>query len=142
MAFQFLDLHAPEISEKDVRWHLDHIFRVVIGISKVLKESNPQDYRININVNRSYIFINGKIPRGKGEAPDSVFPKNSLSDEELMNSYIIAKKMYNETGSLLAKSNFQHKIFGMMNLRQSRKFMRLHTQHHLDIINEIIVAKT
>ena len=142
MAFQYLDLRNDEISGQDVRWHLDHLFRVVIGVSSVLKTSNPQDYRININPGRSYVFINGKIPRGRGKAPDSVKPNDTLSDEDLMHQYILAKKIYTETQTLPAKCNFSHYVFGMMNLRQSRRFIRIHTQHHLEIINEIIISRT
>lgn len=142
MAFLYLDKREPKVSEKGVDWHLDHMFKVIIGISRVLKESNPQDYRPNFNASRAYVFSVNKIPRGKAQAPKAVLPPEIIEPEEIKYQYEKVLKCWKETRTLPAKCNFNHPVFGQLNLRQTRKFLKLHTKHHLDIINDIIIATT
>jgi hypothetical protein len=43
-----------------------------------------------------------------------------------------------ELEHLDAKSNFMHPYFGQLNLKQTKKFLALHTKHHLKIIDDIL----
>lgn len=137
-AFEHLSKINPSVSEKGVDWHLDHLFRVLIGMSDALAKSNPAEYKFSLNAARTYIFMLGKIPRGKGKAPSQVVTKDEITMESLMHQYKIAQKQWVDLDSLPPKSNFKHPYFGILNLKQSKKSMYLHTKHHLDIIKDII----
>ncbi|MEZ4937130.1 MAG: DUF1569 domain-containing protein [Crocinitomicaceae bacterium] len=95
-----------------------------------------------MNINRAYVFTRNKIPRGKGKSPKSVLPPENIHPNDIKDQYEKAWKCWQETRTLPAKCNFIHPVFGQLNLRQARKFIKMHTQHHLDIINEIIVSST
>ena len=134
--------HADKInttvSQKSVDWHLDHSLRVIIGICKTLNQSNPDEYKWKFNKLRLIIFTKGSIPRGKGRAPKSVLPKDVITIEEIQQQLNEAKQLVISINELPKKSNFKHPLFGLLHRDKSIKFMEMHTQHHLNIINDII----
>jgi len=130
-----------KISTKGIDWHLDHSLKVMIGVSKTLKKSNPADYNKNFNLKRSIIFAMNKIPRGKGRAPKRVLPPEVITKNDLHVELNETKKLFNEIENLPENSNFKHPYFGMLNLKQTKKFLRLHTNHHLKICRDIVNKK-
>jgi len=126
-----------KVSDKSIDWHLDHLLKVIINVSKVLKKSNPSDYSSNFNFIRSVIFILNFIPRGKGKAPRSVHPPDNITKEDLLKQLEGAKQQINNIKDLHSKSNFKHPYFGLLNLKQTVKFLNLHTVHHLKICRDI-----
>ena len=132
--YQKLD---AQVSEKSVGWHIDHTLRVIIGVCMVSSQSNPDDYRWKFNKTRFLIFMMNKIPRGKGRAPKQVVNNNTITLEGLLELIEKAKKTTKALDGLSAKANFNHPYFGMLNLKQTKKFLRIHTEHHLKIIDEV-----
>lgn len=126
------------ISSKNVAWQIDHILRVVIGTCKLLKKSNPEDYKWKFNKTKTFIFLKGSIPRGIAKAPKSVISEQEISLEELKNQIKEAKQQIEAINDLPKKANFKHPYFGYLDLKESRKFLNIHSQHHLKIIKDII----
>ena len=136
-----LELSATQVSAKGIDWHVDHLLKVIIKVSNALKNSDPVVYKWKYNLLRSVIFVSGKIPRGKGKAPKSVLPPEVILKEDLLLQIKEARKHLNEMKELHANSNFKHPYFGVLNLKMTLRFLEIHTNHHLQIIREILQSK-
>jgi hypothetical protein len=125
------------ISESSIGWHLDHSLMVINGIIIQLKNSNPEQYKWRFNLKRGYIKTINKISRGKGKAPKVVQPKEIASKEILTTKLEASKINIIELENLPTNSYFNHPYFGDLNLKNTIWFLKLHTYHHLKIINDI-----
>jgi hypothetical protein len=139
-----LESHIPDfektnlaVSNATIGWQIDHSLLVIIGIVGHLKNSNPKSYQWKWNWLRVYIKIINKIPRGKGKAPKAVQPIESSSIEMLTSKLEAAKKSISELETLNSNSHFTHPYFGVLNLKTTIWFLKLHTKHHLKIIQDI-----
>ena len=135
---EFKDSKNPQISQSDVAWHIAHSLKVLCNILKALQVSNPEEYRWKFNRTRSVVYFMNRIPRGKAKAPKVALPEDNISEHQLQDELKIVRQLVFELDSLDAKSNFTHPIFGQLNLKQTKKFLALHTNHHLKIIDDII----
>lgn len=138
---QVMTLLNTSISKASVGWHIEHILLATNGIIDSLKKSNPDNYKWSFNFSRSLVFTINKIPRGRGKAPSRSQPKGDFTKETL--GVHIAKTKANLTNlENLDKNNyFEHPYFGQLNLKPCIKFLKIHAQHHLNIINDIIKAE-
>jgi hypothetical protein len=138
---QLIDLGNKKnstVSEKGIFWHLNHSLIILINVSKMLKKSDPSDYKSTFNFKRSLVFALNFFPRGKGKAPKATHPPDNITKEELLKQLEEAKQQTNSIEDLPTKSNFKHPLFGVLNLKQTLKFLKLHTNHHLKICRDII----
>ena len=126
------------VSKSGVDWHIDHSLKVIIGVCGVLKKSDPKKYKWTFNFWRTIVFIVKRFPRGKAKAPKITYTNEVIEKEQLLSQLTLAKKELLEIESLPKNSHFKHPIFEVLNLKQTIKFLGLHTKHHLKITNEII----
>lgn len=126
------------ISNSSVGWHIDHSLKVLITVSKAVKISKPEEYQLKFNKTRLYIFAKGSIPRGIAKAPKLVLPPENITKEGLIFQLEEANKLLHILEELPEKSNFKHPYFGLLNLPMTKKFLKLHTDHHLKIITDIL----
>ena len=133
-----LDAFNEKISKSNVAWHVDHSLKVIIAISEALKKSNPSDYQWKFNFNRQLVYTLGFIPRGKGKAPKAVQSYDEITKETLEQQLKVASIALEEIQQLDRNSHFQHPYFGSLNLKPTLKFLNIHTQHHLKIIEDIL----
>ena len=131
-------LENKAISKKGIDWHLDHTLKVLINVPKALKKSESSSYKSTFNFWRFVIFTLNWIPRGKGKAPKHVRSFEEIKYEDLILQFEEAKKQLESIEELSPKSNFKHPYFGVLNLKQTKKFLRLHTEHHLKICRDIL----
>lgn len=125
------------VSTATVGWQIDHSLIMINVIADQIKKSNPDDYKWRFNALRAFFKIANKFPRGKARAPKSVRPMETASIEDLRSKLVLAKNNCADLASLSARSYFTHPIFGKLNLKQTIWFLRLHTKHHLKIIEEM-----
>ncbi len=137
-----MELRNESVSQKNIAWHLDHDLRVVVRVCAALIDSDPSAYRINFSLIRTFIFIQNKFPRGQAKAPKQVTPKDVITQNELETRLAKAYELVEKVETLEPKANFKHHIFGLLNLRQTKKFLRIHTRHHLAIIQDIEKAES
>ncbi|MEM9686639.1 MAG: DUF1569 domain-containing protein [Bacteroidota bacterium] len=130
--------HNSKVSEKDVGWHIDHSLKSLIAISNALEQSNPAEYRWSFNIARFFVYTAGSIPRGRGKAPEAVQSFGLIAEEALKAHLEDAKNKLKALYKLPAGSYFNHPYFGMLNVKQTRRFMIIHTRHHLKIIWDIM----
>lgn len=126
------------ISHATVGWQLDHSLLVINGIIAQLAKSNPKDYQWRPNWKRVYIKLRNNIPRGKAKAPKQVLPVDAIAIEDLQNKLALAKSNIALLEKLQKNSFFTHPYFGDLNLKAAIWFLKLHTRHHLKIVNDII----
>jgi len=127
-----------EVSSKGVDWHLDHSLKVINGVCVALEKSDPNLYQWKFNTTRMFVFLVKHFPRGKAKAPKRVLPPEIILKEDISKQIVIAKEKLKNIVNLPSKSNFIHPYFGMLNLKQTQKFLQLHTIHHLKICKDII----
>ncbi len=126
------------VSSKSIGWHLDHSLKVINSVINALKKSNPKDYTWRFNLTRTFVYTLNYFPRGKGKAPKRVLPPETLEKEDIYEQIVHVKLNLESLRSLPKNSNFEHPYFGMLNLAQTFKFLRLHTNHHLKICKDIL----
>ena len=126
------------VSKSGVDWHIDHSLKVILAVSDTIKKSDPRIYKWTFSFLRTIIFIVGRFPRGKAKAPKITSSNKAIDKDQLLSQFTLAKEQLLDIKKLPKNSHFKHPVFGILNLKQTIKFLRLHTQHHLKITNEII----
>lgn len=127
------------VSGGSVGWHIEHSLKTIDQIVTACKNSNPSEYHWHFNFKRFLIMtVAKKIPRGKAKAPKIVRPEGEISIHSLEKS--VSKVRENLIGwkDMDKKANFQHPFFGVLNKKETEKFLELHTKHHLMIIKDIL----
>jgi hypothetical protein len=137
----YRDSVNTEVSEASVAWHLDHSLITVNKIYTRLYKSDESKYKNRFNFTRTLVFTLNKIPRGRAESPKVVRPKELVLDT-IEAHYESALQNIKAFDSLPKKAHFTHPFFGMLNRRQTRKFLKIHTNHHLKIVKDILKEKS
>ena len=78
------------------------------------------------------------IPRGKGKAPKIVMPTDDIKEEQLRDQLSLARKNIDDISSINGNATFKHPYFGVLNKKQTIKFVEVHTKHHLKIMRDIL----
>lgn len=137
-AIPFYGQHQKMVSAKNVAWHLDHSLKVINSVCNALKTSNPLDYKSTFSFIKFYIFLRGSIPRGRATAPKSVVSNDEILKSAIESQLTSAKINLQEIKNLPANSHFKHPYFGKLSLKKSQRFLAIHTNHHLAIVNDIL----
>lgn len=140
-----LENHIPNlektnsnVSNSTIGWQIDHCLLVINGIISQLEISNPTEFQPKWNFNRFIVFTTGKIPRGKIRAPKVVTPIDVATLEDLKLKMEIAKSNIQKLNDLPKNSFFKHPFLNDLNVKQTEKFLVIHTKHHLKIIEDIL----
>ena len=133
------EISNSNVSEGNVGWHIEHSLKTIDQIVTACKNSNPSNYHWKFNFKRFLILtIAKKIPRGKAKAPKIVRPEGEINHETLAISLLKVRKNLSDWKDLNKYTNFPHPFFGVLNKKETEKFLILHTNHHLMIINDIL----
>ena len=127
------------VSSGSVGWHIAHSLKTIDQIVTACKHSNPSEYQWHFNFKRFLIMsVAKKIPRGKAKAPKIVRPEGEINRDTLAAS--VSKVRENLIGwkDLDKNANFPHPFFGILNKKETERFLILHTKHHLIIIKDIL----
>jgi len=134
----FSDKIKTSISDVGADWHIDHSLKVILSAYNALKKSKPENYKWTFNLLKRYIFSKGSIPRGRRKTSKIVVVKNKIHQNNLNEQLLKVKKLLKEIETLPPESHFKHPYFGLLNLKDSLRFLKIHTEHHLKIIRDII----
>ena len=132
------DISNPKVSKADVAWHLDHSLKTINRICETLKKSNPEEFKSNFNFARIFIFAWGDFPRGVAKAPRAVRPPEEILTEDLYSQLEEAKTNLKMIEGLSEDAHFEHPNFDVINKAQTKRFLKIHTGHHLKIIKDIL----
>lgn len=131
-------LSNPEVSQVDVGWHLAHSFKVINQIYAVVKESDPAKYRWLPNPLRVLVWKSGKMKRGAGKAPDSVLPSTHITEDSLRQQLAEARGSIVAFNDLPERGHMRHFAFGTLKRDDALRFVEIHTNHHLQIMLDIV----
>ncbi len=134
----YKDSYNAKVSKVSVAWHLNHCLEVINEISKALLTSNPERYTDKLSMRHIFSLFIGYIPRGKIVHYTSPHQKTSMKIKDLVAKLIRARDVIEEIESLEERLNYIHPVYGGLNKRQSRRFIEVHTKHHLKIIRDIL----
>ena len=127
-----------KISEVSVAWHIDHSLRVINAVFDSLQKSDPKKYVDEANPVRAYVLENKIIKRGVAESPKHVLPETIIEPKTLLESLESAKKAITLIDTLPKNCYFDHHKMGMLKRDEAKKFLKIHTRHHLGIIDDIL----
>ena len=129
--------YNAEISKSNVGWHIEHILLTNKMILEAVEKSNPADYTWSFKLSRIVVFTMNKIPRGRAKAPKVVVPK-TYDEQTLLEHLKIVTAKIQGLENMSSDKYFDHPYFGNLRLNKTIKFLEIHTNHHLEIINDII----
>ena len=129
-----------KISKASIGWHLDHSLKVINGVCDALQSSKASDYKKEFNGLRLLTFTLGFFPRGKAKSPKRVLPPEIILKEDIQNQLSLALRNIEKIEGLEGNQFFTHPLFKQLNKKQTIKFLKLHTNHHLKIVREISSA--
>ena len=132
------DISNPKVSKANVAWHIDHSLKTINRICEVLISSNPKEFKTNFSISRILIYARGDFPRGIAKAPKKVRPPEEILTENLYSQLDEARKNLKKIALLDKNAHFVHPYFKTINRNQSKKFLLIHTKHHLKIIRDIL----
>jgi hypothetical protein len=132
------NLIQPAVSSANVGWHIEHSCLVITKIIQTVEQSNPAAYQWKWNMMRVMVFILGKFPRGRAEAPASVLPAEAISAEHLLVSIQETRNAIAKLSGCSKNQYFKHPFFGELNKSATLYFLGIHTKHHLHIIEDIL----
>lgn len=140
-----LELQVPNyqrmdsrISRVNVGWHLAHSLVTLEKITESLSNSSPIKYSRRINLARAMFLRWGWFPRGFAKAPVEGRPEGPINEKSLQRQIVEAKAIIRELNALNPNHYFTHPYLGDLKLKQAKRFLQIHTRHHLKVIGDII----
>jgi len=130
-------VYKPNISKATIGWHIDHSLKVINNVIIALQKSDPSTYEKNFSFLGKVFFKLGFFPRGKARAPKNVIPPEVILKEDLLLQLEQAKFNIKAISNLDKNAYFKHPLFGNVNTDKIHRFLALHTNHHLKIMNDI-----
>ena len=79
-----------------------------------------------------------KFPRGKATAPSFTKPSSEITANLVLESIAESRKQLELLSSANKDQYFTHPIFGYLQQSDTIKFLGVHTNHHVKIINDIL----
>jgi hypothetical protein len=137
-SISYFEKRNEVVSQSTVGWQIEHSLKVISQITDTLEKSNPSNYKWKFNFMRMVVMGMNKIPRGKGKAPKQVIPEGEVTIASLKQSVEKTKVNVQKLNTLQTNHFFNHPYFGNLNLKPAKIFIGIHTQHHLEIIKDII----
>lgn len=127
-----------KVSKASVGWHLEHSLLIINGSLKGLTMTSPKNYKPKFSL-KKFIFLNfGMIPRGKIKSPKQFIPLETPKKESIEKLLNLAKVRLEAVRNLPEKSYITHPFLGDLDKKTTLKFLGLHTNHHLKIVDDIL----
>lgn len=134
----YQDRLNTNVSNGSVGWHIEHALLTMNMIIKGLKACDPARYKSKFNMKRIFVMAAGKIPRGRIQAPSIVQPTVKYNRESLMEHLSSTRTNYGSLKTADPTNYFTHPFLGDFKLKPTRRFLQIHTAHHLAIMKDIL----
>ena len=130
----------PDVSKWSVGMHVHHCCLAMIGVCDSLLASEPPPPHTGFSLVTSAIFLTGRIPRGRGKSPAQVLPREGIEPEELADLLDQSEQRIELVAAAPPDQWFRHFAFGVMDRDRTLRFLQIHNQHHLRIVQDILGA--
>lgn len=140
---------ADEVSLWSIAQQIEHVGRVNIssflGIERLAadREEDPEILRTGgPKLAMLPVLILGRIPRGRVQASVRFFPPADVERAAVRATLSESRKCLSRTAARVAAisevtGRIAHPVLGNLNARQWLRFVRIHTAHHVRIMDEI-----
>ena len=133
----FSDKQNANISKSNVGWHIEHSLLTLDRVIDRLSQTDSRDYKWKVSLPRLFVFTTNIIPRGRAESPEPVRPTGDITRENLTKHIGSTKEKITALTLMSPGQFFEHPYFGHLKLKQTIKFLEIHTKYHLKIIRDI-----
>jgi hypothetical protein len=136
------DRTAPAVSAWSVHRHLDHTALSALHMARLIRDlgAGRGESSGRPKLTGRVVLLTGWIPRGKGKAPDFTAPAESVDAARVREMVEEVRAILAEDGSPRGKLRAPHPLLGSFTARQWRRFLTVHTRHHLKIVRDIDAA--
>lgn len=138
---EFIPDHQQQsnaVSASSVGWHIGHSLMAIQKMGDALLQASSTPAATTFNLSRLIILSLGRIPRGRGRAPDIVKPADNIDTAALTALLQKVRALAAQVENVPDTATFFHPVFGHLRKKQGIRFMRIHTHHHLAIIRDIM----
>lgn len=132
--------HVPDVSQWTVGMHVHHCTLGMVGICNAVLGSEPPAPPTRFSLPRAFVFRTGRIPRGRGKAPETAMPSPDIGPAELMSLLDRSHDLLRRVAEADPGQWWDHFAFGAMSRDQTLRFVGIHNRHHLRIIADIRAA--
>jgi hypothetical protein len=117
---------------------IEHTLLATIGILQAVVGSQPCTEKVKKSFLRRLIFLTGIIPRGRGKSPEAAVPKEQATESELRDLLVKTNEAVQKATESHTDCWWDHFAFGVLKKDDALRFVRIHNNHHLKIISDIL----
>lgn len=128
---------APAISDWSVGRHVEHCALAASSIARALLASDSQPPG-GPTAAGWIVLLAGRIPRGRGRAPQAVVPVTERAPAELHARLDEAAALTERARRADPAAWFRHFGLGVLRRDRALRFLDIHHRHHLRIVRDIL----
>jgi len=126
------------VSKAPIKWHLLHSLQVINNVIDEATNSDSKNFNSKSNFKWWYVSTFGKIPKGEVTAPDNANPKFNITNKDIKTALENAKLSLSKWSDLNKNNFYVHHVLLNLNKRKIKRFLKVHTRHHLRIVRDIL----
>jgi hypothetical protein len=132
-------LSAPRVSGWSVAEQVDHLLKIVVA--QLGRMAERRQSRRGINLPGRIVLGIGRIPRGVGKSPEAVRGEPKSRDELRAALAAAREKLHGVAADAALCGDPRplvgHPYFGGLTPGEALRFLAIHTDHHLRIVERI-----
>jgi len=130
------DACAPQVSAWSAGMHVQHCALVMLEVAGALASSAPPPAG-RPSVLGHVLLRLGRIPRGRAKSPATVRPPERVDPAEVTGLLEKAERALRDVEGMAPAAWFRHFAFGTLRRDRALRFVRIHNDHHLRIVEDI-----
>ncbi len=125
------------VSGWSVGMHVQHCALAMAGIARELLgcDAPPPGKPTAVGW---LVLKTGKIPRGGAQAPHDTIPDPDVATKVLEGMLTVSETLLDQVPEARESAWFQHFALGVLDRDRALRFVEIHNDHHLAIIDDIL----